>query len=447
MSRNAAPASGDDAAEQARCETAEPGEPPASGPLRLNPGYRLLWIGQVLSDTGTNVALIAYPLLILALTHSAVIAGVVGTVRLVVELLLGLPGGALSDRFDRRLTMIACDSVRAALLAMLAVLVLAHLVSWPIVLVVAAIDGAGSVLFTPAATAALPAIVADQQLEQAWAATEARTYAAGLVGPAIGGALFGLGSAIPFVGDAASYLISVGTVSRIRGQCRPQRTGERASLLREAADGMRLSWKHPLLRAVMVQAPLINFAFSGVLFTITLALRSHGTAPGAIGLTQAGISVGGLIGALIAPRLQGRLSLSKIAITLTVTATALFAVGAVVLPSTLVALPVAITIMLAPAANAALFAAMLRATPADMRGRVSNTVLLAATGLAALSPLTAGLLVEQLSGRWALLAFAAVMAAATVLCAALPGLRAAEAAEAASRAEPTQLADPSATSS
>lgn len=66
----------------------------------------------------------------------------------------------------------------------------------------------------------------------------------------------------------------------------------------------------------------------------------------------------------------------------------------------------------------------------------------AATALAALSPLTAGLLVEHLSGRWALLAFAAVMAVAAVLCAALPGLRAAEAAGA---VQPAPLADPGAT--
>ena len=61
----------------------------------------------------------------------------------------------------------------------------------------------------------------------------------------------------------------------------------------------------------------------------------------------------------------------------------------------------------APTANAALFAAMLRATPDQMRGRVNNTVIQAATGLAALAPLTAGLLVEHFSGQWALAAFAA----------------------------------------
>ncbi len=67
--------------------TAEPVSVPV--PLRRNAGFRMLWIGQVLSDTGTSAALIAYPLLILALTHSAALAGVVGTVRLVVQLVLG----------------------------------------------------------------------------------------------------------------------------------------------------------------------------------------------------------------------------------------------------------------------------------------------------------------------------------------------------------------------
>jgi MFS family permease len=392
-------------------------------PLARNRGFRLLWIGQVLSDTGTEAALIAYPLLILALTHSAVIAGLVGTVRLVVELILGLPGGALSDRFDRRLTMIVCDTGRAVVLALLAVLVLVHLVTWPVVLAVAVVDGAGSVLFDPSANAALPAIVADQQLERAWAATEARTYAANLVGPALGGLLFGLGRAVPFAGDAFSYLVSAGAVSRIRGKFRAEPSGGRKALWREVADGMHLVWRNPLLRAVILQAPLINFAFNGVIFTITLALRKHGTAPGIIGLTQAGIGLGGLLGAVIAPRLQGRLSLRRLVIVITTVGTVMFGVAAVLLPSTLVALPVAVAILLAPAANAALFAVMLRAVPEDMRGRVSSTVVQAAVALAALAPLTSGLLVEHFAGAWAMAAFAAAMGISAIMSMTMPGFK------------------------
>lgn len=216
---------------------------------------------------------------------------------------------------------------------------------------------------------------------------------------------------------------------RIRGRFRPERTSDRASLWREAADGIRTVWQLPLLRAVMIQAPLINFTFNGAIFAITIALREYGTAPGVIGLVQGGIAAGGLLGAVAAPRLQGRLSLSRIVIVMTVVATALFAAGAAVLPSALVAVPIALSMMLGPTANAALFAAMLRAAPEDMRGRVNSSVILAATALAALSPLAAGLLVEHLSGRWALLAFAAVTAVAAILAIVLPGLRNAEAAQ------------------
>jgi MFS family permease len=404
-------------------EPQAPAEPAPPLPLGRNRGFRWLWIGQVVSDTGTEAALIAYPLLVLALTHSAVIAGLVGTVRLVAQLILGLPGGAISDRLDRRLTMIVCDTGRAVVLALLAVLVLVHLVTWPVVLVVAVIDGGAGVLFDPSASAALPTIVADQQLEQAWAATEARTYAAGLAGPALGGLLFELGQAVPFVGDAVSYLVSAGAVSRIRGKFRAEPSADRKALWREVADGLRLVWLNPLLRAVVIQAPLVNFAFNGVLFTITLGLRRHGTAPGIIGLVQAGIALGGLVGAIIAPRMQGRLPLRGLVILMTTVGTAMFGAAAVLLPSTLVALPVAACLLLAPAANAALLAAMLRAAPEDMRGRVSSTVVQAAMALAALAPLVSGLLVERCSGRWALATFAATMGIAAIMCVASPGLR------------------------
>lgn len=392
-------------------------------PLRRNRGFRLLWVGQVVSDTGTEAAVIAYPLLILALTHSPAIAGVVGTARMIVQLVFGLPGGALSDRFDRRWTMIVCDSSRAAVLALLAVLVLLHLVTWPVVLAVAVVDGAANALFDPSAVAALPAIVADRQLEQAWAATEARSYAAGLVGPALGGFLFGLGRAVPFVGDAASYLVSATAVSRIRGKFRAEPASGRKALWREVIDGLHLVWHHPLLRLVLFDAPLINFAFNGVLFTITLALRQHGTAPGTIGLAQAGIALGGVLGAVIAPRLQGRLSLRQLAIAVPAVGTVMFAAAALALPSTLVALPVAVAVLLAPTANTALFAAMQRATPKDMLGRVSSTVYQAAMSIAWLAPLTSGLLVEYFSGEWAIVAFAVAVGLSAVLVVVMPGLK------------------------
>jgi MFS family permease len=118
--------------------------------------------------------------------------------------------------------------------------------------------------------------------------------------------------------------------------------------------------------------------------------------------------------------------LGTLATTITLAGAVAFGAGALLVPSPLVAVPVAIDLLLAPAVNAALFAVMLRSAPEEMRGRVTNTLLMLATALATLAPLIAGLLVEHASGAWAMGTFAATMAMAAALCLILPGLRQAE---------------------
>lgn len=405
-------------------ETATDG--PWQVPLRRNKGFRMLWISQLLSDTGTQISGIAYPLLILALTHSVVLAGVVGTVRAITMLCLQLPAGALSDRFDRRLTMIICDITRTVLLALLGILIVLDLATWQMVLAVSLIEGAAGVLFAPSAAAALPGIVPDEQLEQAWAATEGRTYGAGLAGPALGGLLFGVGRAVPFLADAVSFAVSSCMVSRIRGRFRPANAAGRKLLWREVTDGLQLVWQVPVLRAAVIQTPLVNFSFTGVIFSITLAMQQDGTSTVVIGLVQAAIAAGGLLGAVVAPRLQGRMHLATLTTTITLAGALLFGAAALLIPSPLVAAPVALALLLAPSANGALVAVVLRSAPEDMRGRVISTVIMAAAALATLAPLIAGLIIQHVSGAWAVGAFAASTAIAAVLCLILPGFRHAE---------------------
>jgi len=311
-------------------------------PLRRNRNFQLLWTGQVLSDLGSQIGALAYPLLILALTHSPILAGVVGTASAAVAFAVRLPAGALADRLDRRKMMIVVDGVRTIVLVGLAAAVALHAIVWPVVLLVAVIDRIGDTMFTPASTAALPEIVEDDQLESAWAATEARQYAASLGGPALGGLLFGLGRAIPFIGDTISYGVSVLTSSAMKGTFHPAPAeAERKGLWHEAFEGLRLIWHDALLRAVIVQAPLINFAFSGVIFTVTLSLQHNGTSASVIGLTQSAIMVGGLLGAVAAPKLQGRFSLTRLIVALTTGGSILFGVAAILAPSPLMAIPIA----------------------------------------------------------------------------------------------------------
>src|SRR5579864_1701222 len=83
---------------------------PAS--LWRNPSFLLLWSGQAVSSIGTQLSQLAYPLLVLALTHSPAAAGFIGAVRVVPYMILSLPAGALVDRWNRKRVMIFCDMGR-----------------------------------------------------------------------------------------------------------------------------------------------------------------------------------------------------------------------------------------------------------------------------------------------------------------------------------------------
>src|SRR5947209_3752888 len=88
-------------------------------PLRRNRDYMLVWAGQAVSELGSQISTVAYPLLVLALTHSPAKAGVVGLAATLPLPLLALPAGMLADHLDRKRLMVACDAIRAlALLAL-----------------------------------------------------------------------------------------------------------------------------------------------------------------------------------------------------------------------------------------------------------------------------------------------------------------------------------------
>jgi MFS family permease len=388
------------------------GAPDALSTLRANRNFRLLWIGQVLSDIGSQIGSLAYPLLVLSLTHSALIAGTVATASAAASFAVRLPAGALADRLDRRRTMIVCDGARTLALAALGVLVVTGAVTWPVVMVVAVIDRTADTLFTPAANAALPLIVADEQLESAWAVSEGRQYAANIIGPPLGGLLYGLGRAVPFLADAVSYGISVLTSQRLDGRFAASAAPEsRRGLWAEAFDGLKHLWRDSLLRAVLFQAPLINFAFTGALFTVILGLRHAGASGVEIGVVEAVIFTGGVAGAVLAPQIGRRLTLRQSILLLTVAGALCMFVGAALLPSPAVGVALAVPFILAPATNAAFFALMFRRTPPALHGRVNNGLLQVALALAALAPLASGLIVGEASAGWAMGLFAAALAA------------------------------------
>jgi MFS family permease len=383
-------------------------------PLWRDRNFVLLWIGQGLSDTGGAASALAYPLLVLALTGSATTAGVVGTVSAAVGVAARIPAGAVVDQFDRRRVMIGCDVVRLASIGALAVAVVTGHVWWPVVLLVGCIDAIGGVLLDAASYAVMPTVLPDDCLESGWAAVQGRGQASSIGGPPLGGALFDVARALPFVADAVSYLISVLSLAALRGDFRSG-AQSRDRLHRRVREGFAHIWRTPVLRAFAIQTPLINFAYAGVVFTVPVALRLHHVSGAVVGGVLITLSVGPLVGATVAPWISRRVPLPVLVTAIPVSSSILFGIAAVLVPSPWMAMPLAGIGLLAPAANVALMARITRSVPGDLLGRIFSNLQFCAWSLGAIAPLTAGLLLAHANAHVAIAAFlAADLAAAAV---------------------------------
>jgi MFS family permease len=193
--------------------------------LRHNRDFTRLWIGEAASGLGSQIGALAYPLLVLELTGSPAKAGLVGFARALPWFFLSLPAGALVDRWNRKRVMITCDVGSLLAVGSIPVAFWAGTLSFAHVLAVALVESSFYVFFYVSEPGAIRRIVPTEQLPDAVARNEARDRAAGLAGAPLGGFLFGLGRAWPFVVDAVSYLVSLTQLFAIKTEFQ----GERAS--------------------------------------------------------------------------------------------------------------------------------------------------------------------------------------------------------------------------
>ncbi len=214
-------------------------------------GFRWLWAGQTASVFGTAVSGLAIPTIaIVALRVSPFAVGLLAAVQFAAFPLLGLVAGVWVDRWSRRATMLVADVVRALALASIPLAAYAHLLGYAQLLAVAACVGVASVFFDVAYQSLVPAIVEHDDLERANARLQVTESAAQIAGNSLGGALIALvGAALAVVVDAASFVVSVLTLSVLRVH-EPHRAADaapHAPFLREVADGIDVVRTSPVL--------------------------------------------------------------------------------------------------------------------------------------------------------------------------------------------------------
>jgi len=364
----------------------------ASTPLRRNREFLLLWSGQAISQLGSQISLVAYPLLVLAITGSPAKAGVVAFARNLPIAALALPAGLLADRVNRRRLMVATDGVRALAMASIPIAAAAGGVPYALILALAAIDGIGYVLTAVAERGALRQIVTPEQLGEAVARNESRMFGAMLAGPPLGGLLFGIGRAVPFVADAASYAISAITKLLIRSEFQEAR-GDAA--VGDAREGLRWLWQRPFLRNCMLLFAGSNPIFTGLYLLIVVLAKHHGASAALVGLMLGIAAGGGLLGALLAPAFQRRLTVRvalvgeswalALSIPLLLIAHEALLIGAIIAAAELIT----------PVTNSFVVGFRVALAPDRLQGRVQAASTLVSFSAGWVGPLVVGLLLQS----------------------------------------------------
>lgn len=286
--------------------------PPAAEDGGLGRDYWRLLVGSASSNLGDGIRVAALPLLAVTLTDEPLLISGVAAATFLPSVLFGPIGGAMIDRADRRRLMVAGQLSRGVA-ALLFVALLAGDAGgiWAVYALAIAL-GLGEVVVDGASQAVIPSLVPRTLLERA----NARLVSAQLVldemaGSALGGLLFAVNPIVPFVLDAATFLVGGAAVSRISRPLPPSTTnpdGGTSSMRADIIEGFGFLAGHKLLRAMAASVGLMNLAASTGGSVLVILVVDELDAPEAtFGLVLAASAVAGFLASLVAERIVARL--------------------------------------------------------------------------------------------------------------------------------------------
>ena len=382
--------------------------PPNPGSPLRNPGFRLLWGGQALSQFGFQFQTLAMPVIAVTLLHATEAdMGYLNAANTADFLLVGLLAGGWVDRMRKRHVMIVADAVRAVAICAIPLLwSTGSLQVWHLY-VVAGVVGVATVFFDVGYQSYLPILVPSEQVGRANGMLEGVAQVARLGGPSVAGGLLAV-LAAPWlmVINAVGFAWSALLLLFIRDEERPRPSSERQNLLVEIREGIVFVAGQPLLRVLVVSTALSNLG-STIIFTLLtlVVLRDVGLAPELLGFMFSAGAVGGIAGALFASRIAERLGEGPTlrastllgAAGIAVFAVATFLPVSAVLPALLVA--ECTTSLAVVVFNMVQVTARQRLCPAPLLGRMNASIRFVVWGIMPVASLTAGWLGAVIGAR------------------------------------------------
>ena len=353
-----------------------------------------LWGASAASNLGDGIWLVAAPLLAASLTDNpAYVAGATFAQR-VPWLVFPLVSGTLADRFDRRRIMILAALFRAVLVGALGGAVVFGWVSIPLLYVMLFLISSGETLFDTSAQAILPDIVSKNVLSRANARLiGTRSVTNQFVGPPLGGWLYAVAAAVPFLSGAAGLAVAATLLSWLHGPfpARHRSGATLAGFRADITDGIRWLWRQRLLRTVSIAMALLNLTLVAQVAIMVLFARDRlGLDAEGYGLLLTAYGVGGVLGGLVADRvlmLTGEAAYLRIAIIVETVVPAALALSANALA---VGVILAMFGLHAVVWGAVLTSVRQELTPRRLQGRVAGVQALLESGTAAPGALLGG---------------------------------------------------------
>lgn len=396
-------------------ETATSQPVPAKSLWRNTP-YLLLMTGKTSQLVGNGIAVFAVPLIAFGITGSVFWSGVIAAIGEVGVLVATLPAGVLADRMDRRLLLVVCSAIGFIVWLALWLADAAGVLTALELAVALLVASAVSAFYSPAESAGIRYVVSSQQLGTAMAAMQGRGAVASLVAGPLGGLIYGLSRALPFLASSVSYLVAGVTAFLVRvplNDARPDghREGAVASLL----DGFRFVMAVPIVRTGLGVFALLNLAFGGAFVSINLHLVATHTPPLLIALVDVVSGVALLAGSIVAPSLVKRFPSGPLAI-VCMAPSVLGGFGLALSTEYVeyVLLSIVMSLFIPPV-NAGLLGYVSAITPQTMQARMNSVLALSWTLVAPLAPLLSGLLLTVVGVGWSISAFATLLLVGFVL--------------------------------
>jgi MFS family permease len=265
----------------------------------------LLISGQAVSNFGDGVALVALTLLVLDTTHSVTALGWFAAARMTPQVVFLLIGGAIVDRFSRRLLLILSDVARAVLTAIIVVLIMTHSLHFWELIVFAVLFGSFDAVFFPAISALTPEIVSEDLLPAMNAVRPLTNNLLGsTIGPAVGGLLAAFSASLSIGVDCATFVLSATALVLMKSTPKPARDAA-ATMIGDIKEGLRYVMRTRWLWTTSASVTLVNaFVLTPMFVLIPYFLRHNlHLAKDYVGFAVAAAGVTGALGALIVANL------------------------------------------------------------------------------------------------------------------------------------------------